>query len=311
MLVPFLLSLFFIRFKVRLIQNCNLSNFFYLCFSLNNYYICTHFSAVQESIIPDFFEASGQAKNIKLFAWVATIPWCYYLEIISIFAWLSVQNFDTSHASFQLFTGAILLEFKFKVFSFKCNDNLPFCFSWYFAKSWYCTRFFFWLWASIYCLLGDCYYCLDNFSTAISISCGFICCYYYYIWGDVWCRFQIPFRDATSFFSILYLSFGLLLSYPCAELLKLHHPDFVFGILIGSKKFVTTIQIVYTTGKSHIFTFAPYATIIDLRSQLNAKFRGIFESRFFLNNYLLFDMSCHQIWSANNIGILHWTEDLI
>ena len=30
------------------------------------------------------------------------------------------------------------------------------------------------------------------------------------------------------FFPILYLSFGLLLSYPCAKLLKLHHPDFPF-----------------------------------------------------------------------------------
>ena len=46
--------------------------------------------------------------------------------------------------------------------------------------------------------------------------------------------------DATSrsglemplLFPILYLSFGLLLSYPCANLLKLHHPGFLFGMLI-------------------------------------------------------------------------------
>ena len=111
-----------------LIQNYNLSNFFY-CFNLNKYYFYTHFSALQESIIPDFFEANRQAQNnIKLFAWVATIPCCYYLEIISIFAWPCVQNCVTSHASFQLFTGAIFLEFKVKVVSFKCNDNFPFCF---------------------------------------------------------------------------------------------------------------------------------------------------------------------------------------
>ena len=37
---------------------------------------------------------------------------------------------------------------------------------------------------------------------------------------------------------------------------------------------MTTIQVVDITGKSHIFTFAPYATIKDLvRSQVNAKFR--------------------------------------
>ena len=43
--------------------------------------------------------------------------------------------------------------------------------------------------------------------------------------------------DATSrsrlemplLFPILYLPFGLLLSYPCAKLLKLHHPGFLFG----------------------------------------------------------------------------------
>ena len=37
---------------------------------------------------------------------------------------------------------------------------------------------------------------------------------------------------------------------------------------------MTTIQVVDIAGKSHIFTFAPYATIKDLvRSQVNAKFR--------------------------------------
>ena len=87
--------------------------------------------------------------------------------------------------------------------------------------------------------------------------------------------------DATSrsclempvLFPILYLSFGVLLSYPCTKLLELHHPGFLFGKLIRSKRFVTTIQLVDITGKSHIFSFAPYATIKDLRSQINAKFR--------------------------------------
>jgi len=36
---------------------------------------------------------------------------------------------------------------------------------------------------------------------------------------------------------------------------------------------VTTIQVVDITGKSRKSTFAPYATIKDLRSQVNAKFR--------------------------------------
>jgi len=54
-------------------------------------------------------------------------------------------------------------------------------------------------------------------------------------------------------------------------------------MLITSKRVVTTIKVFdSTTGKSHIVTFAPYTTIKDLRSQVNAKFRGIFKSRFFL-----------------------------
>ena len=36
---------------------------------------------------------------------------------------------------------------------------------------------------------------------------------------------------------------------------------------------MTTIQIVDIIGKPHTLTFAPYATIKDLRSQINTKFR--------------------------------------
>ena len=74
-------------------------------------------------------------------------------------------------------------------------------------------------------------------------------------------------------FPILYLSFGVLLSYPCAKLLELHHPGFLFSMLIRSKRLITTIQVVDITGKPHTLTFAPYATIKDLRSQINTKFR--------------------------------------
>ena len=44
-------------------------------------------------------------------------------------------------------------------------------------------------------------------------------------------------------FPILYLLFGVLLSYPCAKLLKLYHPGFLFGMLIRSKRSVTAIQV--------------------------------------------------------------------
>ena len=44
-------------------------------------------------------------------------------------------------------------------------------------------------------------------------------------------------------------------------------------MLTRSKRFVTTIQVADITGKSHIFIFAPYTTIKNLKSQVNAKFR--------------------------------------
>ena len=74
-------------------------------------------------------------------------------------------------------------------------------------------------------------------------------------------------------FPILYLSFGVLLNNPCAKLLELHQLGFLFGMLIRSKRFVTTIQVVDMAGKSHTYTFAAYATIKNLRSQVNTKFR--------------------------------------
>ena len=88
--------------------------------------------------------------------------------------------------------------------------------------------------------------------------------------------FDVSSRSCTEMpllFPILYLSFGVLLSYPCARLLELHHPGFLFSMLIRSKRLMTTIQIVDITGKPHTLPFAPYATIKDLRSQINTKFR--------------------------------------
>ena len=43
-------------------------------------------------------------------------------------------------------------------------------------------------------------------------------------------------------------------------------------MLIRSKRLITTIQV-DITGKPHTLTFAPHATIKDLRSQINTKFR--------------------------------------
>ena len=44
-------------------------------------------------------------------------------------------------------------------------------------------------------------------------------------------------------FPILHLCFGVLLSYPCAKMLELHHPGFPFSMVIRPKRFATTISV--------------------------------------------------------------------
>ena len=159
----------------------------------------------------------------------------------------------------SLFTGTIFSEIKITAFFLLSNDHLPFCFSWLFTEPWHYTKLFFKMWASISCLLGNCFFFADNFCTSIFILCGFICCDYYYI-GETFDGSSRSCTEMPLLFPILYFSFGVLLSYPCA-------------MLIRSKRLITTIQVVDITGKPHTLTFAPYATIKDLRSQINTKFR--------------------------------------
>jgi hypothetical protein len=73
--------------------------------------------------------------------------------------------------------------------------------------------------------------------------------------------------------SFLYLLHGLLLSYHCIEALNFHHPGVLLGIFLSSPQYVTKITLVDITGKSNMFPFAPYATVSDLRSQINNKFQ--------------------------------------
>lgn len=75
-------------------------------------------------------------------------------------------------------------------------------------------------------------------------------------------------------FPILHLCFGVLaISYPCAKMVELHHPGFLLSMVLRPKRFVTTISVIDITSKAHIFTFAPYGTVRDLRSQVNSKFK--------------------------------------
>jgi len=60
-----------------------------------------------------------------------------------------------------------------------------------------------------------------------------------------------------------------------AKMLELHHPGFLFSMVIRPKRFVTTISVTTCnmTSSAHTFTFAPYGTVRDLRSQVNSKFK--------------------------------------
>ena len=89
--------------------------------------------------------------------------------------------------------------------------------------------------------------------------------------------------DIPLLFPALYLFLGMLLSYSCLKMVKFHHPGFFLSMVLKSKRFVTSILVIDVTGKSHSFSFAPYATVFDLRSQMNSKF-NITSDLYWLSN---------------------------
>ena len=66
-------------------------------------------------------------------------------------------------------------------------------------------------------------------------------------------------------------------------MVKCYHPGFFFSMAFKSKRFVTFILVIDVKGKSHSFFFAPYATVFDLRSQVNSKF-NITSDLYWLSN---------------------------
>ena len=89
--------------------------------------------------------------------------------------------------------------------------------------------------------------------------------------------------DIPPLFPSLYLFLGMLLSYSCLKMVKFHHPGFFLNMVFKSKRFVTSILVLDVTGKSHSCSFAPYATVFDLRSQMNSKF-NITSDLYWLSN---------------------------
>ena len=66
-------------------------------------------------------------------------------------------------------------------------------------------------------------------------------------------------------------------------MVKFHHLGFFFSMVFKSKRFATSVLGTDVTGKSHSFFIAPYATVFDLRSQMNSKF-NITSDLYWLSN---------------------------
>ena len=82
-----------------------------------------------------------------------------------------------------------------------------------------------------------------------------------------------PSPGTPLFVSLFHLVHGLLLSYSCLQLLVFHHPGVLLSTVLKSQKIATEITLLDLSGKVHVFRFAPYATVSDLQSQINHKFK--------------------------------------
>ena len=83
MLVSSVLSFFIIHFKVKVIQNFNLSNFLVSLLALTTIIFYTDFSVLQESIVHGFFKANDDQVwiNFKLFVRNLLLPAVIILKL--------------------------------------------------------------------------------------------------------------------------------------------------------------------------------------------------------------------------------------
>ena len=79
--------------------------------------------------------------------------------------------------------------------------------------------------------------------------------------------FDVSSKHSLGNASLLYLCFGLLLCYQCAQIVELHNPGFLFSMMIRSKKLVPTMYSFDMISKVHIFSLL-IAT--DLLSQVKS-----------------------------------------
>ena len=273
MLVSFLLSLFLIHFKVRLIQNFSLSNFFISVLALTTIIFTLTFMLCRKVLYLTSWRQMVKHRTtlncllelllfpaviiLKLFLSLLDPVYKIVLHVTPQFNFSLVEYFWSLKSKF--FLSSIMTICLFVSHSILLNLGITQ------NSSFDCELPYtvYLVTAAIVLIISALPFPFLVGSYVVTII----------IFGETFDATSRSHLEMPLLFPILYLSFGLLLSYPCAKLLKLHHPGFLFSMFIRSKRFVTTIQVVDITGKFHIFTFAPYATIKDLRSQINAKFR--------------------------------------
>jgi hypothetical protein len=73
------------------------------------------------------------------------------------------------------------------------------------------------------------------------------------------------------YFTLFCVFIGLMFSYPCVKMGEFHHPGFLFSMVFKSTRLVTSILVVGYNKKVTFVLPLPYATILNLRSQINSK----------------------------------------
>ena len=111
MLVAFLLSLFFVQVKVRLIQNLNLSNVFISILALTTVIFTLTFLLYRKVLYLTSLRQMVKHRTtlnclLELLLFPAVIILKLFLSLRDQVYKIVLQNCVTSHASFQPFTGA-------------------------------------------------------------------------------------------------------------------------------------------------------------------------------------------------------------
>ena len=235
MLVSSVLSFFIIHFKVKVIQNFNLSNFLVsllalttILFTLTLLFYRKVLCMVSSRQMIKYRSTLNCLLEMLLFPAVITLKlflslldpvYKILLHVKPQFNFLLVQYFWRLKS--QLFFSCLMTVCLFVSHGFLVNLGI--------------TKH-----CSLNCELQyPVYLATAAFLLIISaLPCSFFVGLYVVtiiIFGETFDASSRSCTEKPTLFPILHLSFGVLLSYPCARLLELHHPGFLFSMLIRYK----------------------------------------------------------------------------